>query len=268
MMSNCRRSLALIAGSLFLGLPVVAFCQDETSRALLGSLASEDFKERTKAQRERSQWEMERREAGQDWLYEEFEAAAEPEVRIRLKEVLKEVVVAEHQKDGPGYVGISMGDVEVAVPGEDGQKPGVSITRIQPDTPASRAGLQAGDVVISVDRTRWNSDVAASFSFQQAIMKRKPGDTVQLEILRGAELMKVPVTLAPRPMGLPEASKVAQLQGFQGLQLNPGIRLNFLQLADEELKAMEEKQKADELNAKEEVFQKWLQERRAAAEKP
>lgn len=247
---------------------MVAFCQDETSRALLGSLASEDFKERTKAQRELSQWAMERPEVGQDWLYQELEATAEPEVRIRLREVLKEVVVAEHQKDGPGYVGISMGDVEVAVPGEDGQKPGVSVTRVQADTPASRAGLQAGDVVISVDRARWKSDVAASSSFQQAIMKRKPGDTVQLEILRGAELLKVPVTLAPRPMGLPEASKLPQLQGFQGLQINPGIRLNFLQLADEELKAMEEKQKADELRAKEDLFLNWLQKRRAAEGKP
>jgi membrane-associated protease RseP (regulator of RpoE activity) len=164
-----------------------------------------------------------------------------------------------------------MGDVEVAVPGEDGQKPGVSVTRVQPDTPASRAGLQAGDVVISVDRTRWKSDVAASFSFQQAIMKRKPGDTVQLEIVRGAELMKVPVTLAARPMGLPEASKVPMVQGFQGfqgLQINPGIRMNFLQLADEELRAFEEKQKADEQKAKEDLFQAWLQKRRAAAEKP
>lgn len=270
-MASRRHSLAFIAGSLLWGLPAVAFCQDEASRVLLGALDSEDFKERTKAQRELSQWALEKREAGQDWLFQEFETAAEPEVRIRLREVLKEVVVAEHQKGGPGYVGISMGDVEVAVPGEDGQKPGVSVTRVQPDTPASRAGLQAGDVVISVDRTRWKSDVAASFSFQQAIMKRKPGDTVQLEIVRGAELMKVPVTLAARPMGLPEASKVPLVQGFQGLQglqINPGIRMNFLQLADDQLKAFEEQQKADELKAKEDLFQAWLLKQRAAAGKP
>lgn len=204
----------------------------------------------------------------QAWLFQEMEAVSEPEVRIRLREVLKEVVVAEHQKDGPGYVGIGMADVEVAVPGADDPKVGVSITRIQENTPASRAGLQVGDVVLAVDRVRWTGDVAASFSFQQEIMKRRPGEKVDLEILRAGALMKVPVTLAARPMGLPEASKVPAFQGFPGLQAMPGIRLNFLQLGEEELKALEEKQKADELKAKEDCFEDWLRKRRSAAGNP
>ena len=266
-MVRTRQFLAFIAGSLLQGLPVVAFSQDTAPSALISSLGSEDFKERTKAQQELSRWAMGEPGRSQDWLFREMEAVSEPEVRIRLREVLKEVVVAEHQKDGPGYVGIGMADVEVAVPGADGPKVGVSITRIQEDTPASRAGLQVGDVVLAVDRTRWTGDVAASFSFQQEIMKRRPGDKVDLEILRAGALMKVPVTLAARPMGLPEASKVPAIQ-FQGLQGVPGIRLNFLQLGEEEQKALEEKQKADELKAKEDCFEEWLRKRRAAAGKP
>lgn len=267
-MVHTRHLVSFIAGGLFGGFPAFVFCQDDEIRALVGSLASEDFRERTKAQRDLSDRAMERPASGQEWLFREFEAAGEPEVRIRLREVLKEVVVAEHQKDGPGYVGIGMADVEVAVPGEDNPKSGVSITRVQADTPASRAGLRIGDVVTAVDRTRWTGDVAASFSFQQAIMKRKPGETVQLEVLRGGEIMMIPVTLAPRPMGLPEVSKVPQFQGFQGLQVNPGIRLNFLQMADDDLKAFEEKQKADEVKAKEDCFQAWLRKRRGATGNP
>ncbi len=255
-------------GSLLPWLPATVFCQDDAPLALIGSLGSEDFKERTKAQQELSSWAMAEPGKSQEWLFRELEAVSEPEVRIRLREVLKEVVVAEHQKDGPGYVGIGMADVEVAVPGVDGPKAGVSITRIQENTPAGRAGLQVGDVVLAVDQTRWNGEVAASFLFQQEIMKRRPGDKVDLEILRAGALMKVQVTLAARPMGLPEASKVPAIQGFQGLQGVPGIRLNFLQLADEEMKALEEKQRADELKAKEDCFEDWLRKRRSAAGKP
>jgi C-terminal processing protease CtpA/Prc len=169
----------------------------------------------------------------------------------------KEVVVAEHQKDGPGFVGISMLDVEVMVPGEDGPeaRAGISISRVNPDTPASRAGLQPGDVVVSVDQLKWPTGPATP-GFQEAIMKHKPGDKVELGILRGAELKKVEVTLAARPMGLPEISKAPaiQLQGIQGLQLQGlqgvgGIRLNMLQMGNADLKAMEEKLKADEQQA-------------------
>lgn len=267
-MGLTRNAYGILAGSLLWGLPAVVCSQDDGPRAILGALGSEDFKERTKAQQELSRWAMGAPARSQEWLFQEMEAVSEPEVRIRLREVLKEVVVAERQKDGPGYVGIGMADVEVAVPGADAPKVGVSITRIQENTPASRAGLQVGDVVLAVDRARWTGDVAASFSFQQEIMKRRPGDRVDLEILRAGAVMKVPVTLAARPMGLPEASKVPALQGFQGLQGIPGIRLNFLQLGEEEQKALEEKQKADELKAKEDCFEDWLRKRRSAAGKP
>ena len=143
------------------------------------------------------------------------------------------------------------------------------MSRVQADSPASRAGLLPGDVVVSVDKLRWVNQAAMS-GFQEAIMKHKPGDVVELEVLRGAELKKVPVTLAARPMGLPEVAKGQgiQLQGIQGLQGIPGIRLNLMQLGEAELKAMEEKQKADEKRAKEDCLEAWLKEQRAPGGKP
>lgn len=270
-MGIARHSLLFLAGSLLWGLPAVALCQDEATRALVDSLASEAFKQRTKAQMDLSRWALEQPDVSQEWLFRELEATEDPEVRIRLREVMKEVVVAEHQKDGPGYVGISMLDVEVMVPGDDGAeaRAGVSISRVQADTPASRAGLLAGDVVVSVDQLKWTNGPATP-GFQAAIMKHKPGDKVELGILRGAELKKVEVTLAARPMGLPDAAKAQefQFQGIQGLQGIPGIRLNLLQLGEEELKAMEEKQKADEKKAKEDCLEAWLREQRARRGKP
>lgn len=270
-MAKIRDLLVFLAGSLSWGLPAVALCQDEATRALVASLGSEDFKERIKAQTDLSRWALEKPAVSKPWLFRELEATEDPEVRFRLREVLKGAVVAEHQKDGPGYVGIGMLDVEVMVPGKDGPEPraGVSITRVQADTPASRAGLLAGDVVVSVDQLKWTEGIAST-GFQEAIMKHKPGDKVELGILRGAELKKVEVTLAARPMGLPEAAKGQQfqLQGVQGLQGIPGIRLNLMQWDEAELKAMEEKQKADEKKAQEDCLEAWLKKQRARGKKP
>lgn len=270
-MGNALQPAIFLAGSLLWGLPAVALCQDEATRALVDSLGSEAFKERIKAQTDLSRWALEKPAVSQPWLFREMEATGDPEVRFRLREVLKGAVVAEHQKDGPGYVGISMLDVEVMIPGKKGPEPraGVSVGRVQPDTPASRAGLQVGDVVVSVGKLKW-TDGRASTGFQNAIMKHKPGDKVELGILRGGELKKVEVTLSARPMGLPEAAKAQefQFQGMQGLQGIPGIRLNLMQLGEAELKALDEKQKADEKKAQEECLEAWLKEQRARGRKP
>jgi hypothetical protein len=249
-MGNTRQALGMIAGSLLWGLPAVALCQDATTRALVDSLASEDFKQRAAAQRDLSQWALGRPDLGQDWLMREFTAAEEPEIRLRLREVLKTVVIAEHQKTGPGYVGITMQDVQASVPGEEGLRGGVAVTRVVPDTPASRAGLRAGDVIVALDQLRWNGDTAMT-AFAEAIKRYKPGEVVQLEILREGELKKIPVTLAPRPMGLPESNLI------------PGVPFRVMPMGEAEYKAQDERMKALDKAEKEAYFQSWLDQRRA-----
>jgi membrane-associated protease RseP (regulator of RpoE activity) len=144
------------------------------------------------------------------------------------------------------------------------------VTGVQENTPAKQAGLVVGDVVVSVNAIRLSEESAIK-GFQKAVMERKPGQVVELEILRGGELKKFQVTLGVRPMGLPDPSTIPDfenLQGLQGLQAIPGFRFNPLQPGPELLKAQEEKMKADEKKAKEECFETWLKEQRARGGKP
>jgi len=179
--------------------PAALFCQQEH----LSGLASEEFAERERAQLQLLEWAGRQPDRGEAWLIREYQAAGDPEVRLRVRSVLRELVVAEYQQAGPGYVGIQMDEAKVALPGEAGLRSGVRVRFVVPGTPASKAGLLAGDVIVAFGKQRWAEDGAVA-AFAAAVKAERPGTTVELSIVRNGELKKIPVVLGPRPMGLPE----------------------------------------------------------------
>ena len=89
-----------------------------------------------------------------------------------------------------GYLGVSMADAP-------GNQDGAVIQEVTPDSPASRAGLRAGDVVTSIDgqAVQSNSELVA------AIRGHKPGDKVTLGVTRGGNETTITATLTQRPTG-------------------------------------------------------------------
>jgi putative serine protease PepD len=72
---------------------------------------------------------------------------------------------------------------------------GVRLTEVRSGTPASKAGLRAGDVVKSVDGTA----VTDAAELSSAIDAKRPGDTVTLRYVRDGISKTVAVKLAERP---------------------------------------------------------------------
>lgn len=72
---------------------------------------------------------------------------------------------------------------------------GAYITRIVEDSPADEYGLLVGDVIIGID----DKTVKDSNELIWSITRYKPGDKVQLTILRESKKMNVDVVLAKRP---------------------------------------------------------------------
>lgn len=70
---------------------------------------------------------------------------------------------------------------------------------IQPDSPALKAGLKDGDIILSVNGVAIDQehplDVVVNTQFS-------PGDTIQLTVLRGGTTIQVPLTLGVRPSNL------------------------------------------------------------------
>ncbi|HMV65963.1 MAG TPA: redoxin family protein [Myxococcota bacterium] len=83
---------------------------------------------------------------------------------------------------------------------------GVRINSVDADTPASRAGLRAGDLVVEID----GSPVALRGEMQQAILRRAVGEQVALVVVRGSDRVALRVDLAVRPVEPTVASLVGQ----------------------------------------------------------
>lgn len=77
---------------------------------------------------------------------------------------------------------------------EPGAIDGVYITDVQPGGAASSAGLKAGDVIQRID----GSEIESSAEFSERIARRRPGEKVKLEYLRGGKKNQVTVTLKGR----------------------------------------------------------------------
>ncbi len=78
---------------------------------------------------------------------------------------------------------------------------GVLIVKVMPDSPAEKAGLAVGDVVVRMDRKtiRRIPDVHRVLAFFE------PGDTVEVEIIRNSRRRVVTATVSERPGAEPRA---------------------------------------------------------------
>jgi hypothetical protein len=78
--------------------------------------------------------------------------------------------------------------------GTDESAKGVRISGTVPGSPAEKAGLKEGDVLMKWDDT----DIASLYTLTDLLKGAKPGQTVKLVILRGGKNVEVEATLAER----------------------------------------------------------------------
>ncbi len=69
------------------------------------------------------------------------------------------------------------------------QESAVMVATVEPDSPADRAGLKAGDIIVGLDGTK----VAGADDFVRILAGDKIGRTVEIETLRGGKLETRPV---------------------------------------------------------------------------
>jgi len=86
------------------------------------------------------------------------------------------------------YLGVSVTEAT-------GGTAGAKLAEVRSGTPAAKAGLQAGDVLTSVD----GNAVSSAAALQSAIDGKKSGDSVIVDYVRDGQSRSVTVTLGTRP---------------------------------------------------------------------
>jgi putative serine protease PepD len=102
-----------------------------------------------------------------------------------VKDVVPKLI--EDGKIARAYLGLSSG--------EQPDKPGAVVGQVNPGTPAQQAGIRTGDVITSFD----GKTIRNPSELSLAVLTKKPGDKVKIELKRGGDSKTVTAELGNRP---------------------------------------------------------------------
>lgn len=78
-----------------------------------------------------------------------------------------------------------------SIPDFGQETPGYPLMGVSPDSPADKAGLKSGDVIVAIDKKK----IGNLSDFDLALRKYKAGDTIAVTVLRGKDKKTLEVTL-------------------------------------------------------------------------
>jgi serine protease Do len=113
--------------------------------------------------------------AGSVWVGAADEAPGKPVEKRRRVEVIRNM-------GGGGHLGVTL---------EDREEPGAVVKDVQPDTPAAKAGLQAGDVIVRYQGER----VEGAAALARMVRETPAGRRVEMEVDRNGSVQTLSTTL-------------------------------------------------------------------------
>ncbi|MGF1529843.1 MAG: Do family serine endopeptidase [Puniceicoccaceae bacterium] len=116
-----------------------------------------------------------------------------------------------------GYLGVLPDDLtrDLAESFGFNSTAGAIVRQVEPDTPAEKAGLKAGDIILKVDRR----EIKTASELRTAIALKEPGSLIVLNIFRDGQEMEIEVELGDRATGM-----VAELNRTESRL--PGVTLS------------------------------------------
>lgn len=93
------------------------------------------------------------------------------------------------------YFGLGVLPVPEAVASRSGVPSGLYVQTVVPGGPAAQAGLQAGDVITSLN----GEPVTSTLQLEELTLAKKPGETVSVGYTRDGKQATTTITLGPRP---------------------------------------------------------------------
>jgi serine protease Do len=118
----------------------------------------------------------------------------------------------QHGKVARGYIGLYPGDLTPGIAqafGYTGGGTGAIVNEVETGTPAAKAGLKRGDIILALN----GEPINGSGDLRARIAATAPGTTVRLKVFRDGKTFTVPVTLGELPAN---ANEEPQSQPGQG----------------------------------------------------
>ena len=109
------------------------------------------------------------------------------------------------------YLGVSLVDLTDELREHYGapKDAGLLVASVEDDSPADKAGIRVGDIIVSID----GKDVESSGDLRRGLREKKEGDTVRVEVLRGRARQTLVATVVER-----EGLRVFAPGDFEGLR--------------------------------------------------
>lgn len=117
----------------------------------------------------------------------------------RAKEILDSLI--QKGKVSRGWLGIEIVPVDDAIANQFGlgKKQGVLVNRVLKNTPAEKAGIQRGDIILSVKTKGKVFEINSPQELQDVIFSLSPKEKVELKIVRLGKEQNVEVILSELP---------------------------------------------------------------------
>jgi len=132
---------------------------------------------------------------------------------------VKDQLVA-HGKVTRGRLGVTIQEVDQALARSFGMKKagGALVSSVEDDTPAAKAGLKPGDVVVKLDGT----EIGSSIELASRVAMMKPGTEAKLEVWRNGKPREIEVAVGEAPQTEQLAS--AAPADLSGARLGVAVR--------------------------------------------
>lgn len=136
-----------------------------------------------------------------------------------VKDIAKKLI--EKGSIERGYLGVNIGDLTKDLKNLYKNKEGAMIVGIEPDTPASKAGLKRGDLIIEIDGIA----VDGAAALKNNIGLKEPESNVKIKYEREKNIYDTTVKLGALD-GISDASSEI-LSGMELLSLNESLRYKY-----------------------------------------
>jgi Do/DeqQ family serine protease len=103
--------------------------------------------------------------------------------------------IIKHGKVIHGWLGIGMQKLTPELAGKFGVDKGVIISEIYRDSPAFKTGIKPGDIIVSIDK----KEITGPSDIQKIVSYKKPGDKIEVNIIRDKKPLDINVTIEARP---------------------------------------------------------------------